>query len=386
MITEDPLLTAEQRAMVQSLDALCAKVLTDEYQREIDEAARYPQEAMDALAAGGWSELCVREADGGLGASATDLCLMLETIARHSLSAAQAVFSLWIMGGEMLATLGTKEQRARWLPSVAAGKTRIAVALTEPGSGSDAAALRTAVVRDGDEWVVTGQKVFITGAAVSDVIITAVRSTKSDRRQDGITNLLIDTKAPGVGIRKISKLGIKALDLCEVYFDNVRVQDDQVLGSVDEAWPGVLQGLAKERLFLSAISVGALRDVLDRSLEHAQGRIAFGKPIANQQFIGDKLVTMRVAVETGRGLVKQAAQLVDSEHPDATNAACVAKLSTTEAYVSACREGIQIFGGYGFTDEYPISRHYRDCKYLEIGGGTSEIQKIIIGRSLGIRL
>lgn len=386
MATTDPLLTSDQAAIVEALDSLCVKVITDEYLQELDREARFPTEAMKALAGAGWAELCVPVDDGGQGASAAQLCLVLETIARHSLAVAQAVYSLWIMGGEALARLGTAEQRARWLPGVARGSGLVAMALTEPGSGSDAAALRTVAVRDGDEYVVDGQKVFTTGAAVADVILTSVRTASRSRRQEGLTTLLIEPDAPGVTIRKIPKMGLKAIDLCEIYLDGVRVPESAVLGTPDQGWSGLLEGLAKERLFLAAISVGALRDVLELSLAHAKDRSAFGRPIASHQLVADKLVEMRVAVDTGRGLVQRAAELVDRDHPDARTAAAVAKLSTTRSYISSCREGVQVFGGYGFTDEYPISRHYRDCKYLEIGGGTSEIQKILIARSLGVRL
>jgi butyryl-CoA dehydrogenase len=139
-------------------------------------------------------------------------------------------------------------------------------------------------------------------------------------------------------------------------------------------------------MLLAALSVGALQDLLDRCLEYAQTRTTFTKPIASHQLIADKLVTMRVAIDAGRALAVQAADAVDRNDPDAASIAAIAKLYATDAYCAATREAVQIFGGYGFTDEYPVSRHYRDCKYLEIGGGTSEIQKIVIARSMGIRL
>jgi butyryl-CoA dehydrogenase len=139
-------------------------------------------------------------------------------------------------------------------------------------------------------------------------------------------------------------------------------------------------------MLLAALSVGALRDLLDRCLEHAQARTSFGKPIASHQLIADKLVEMRVAIEASRQLTLRAADAIDANDQDASSIAAVAKLYATRAYCGATREAVQIFGGYGFTDEYPVSRHYRDCKYLEIGGGTSEILKIVIARSLGIQL
>ncbi|MFT3797486.1 acyl-CoA dehydrogenase family protein [Microbacterium sp.] len=378
-------LTEDQQMMVDAIDQICRSIVTDEYSAEIDRVARYPVEVMDALAAQGWAALPVPEEAGGGGASAQDLVVIHETLARHNLVVGQAYFSLWVLGAEAIERLGTPEQKAEWLPRIMEG-ANVAFALTEPGSGSDAAALRTAAIRDGDDFVVNGSKVFITGAAVSEVIITGVRTSTGGRKQEGITSLMIDPTLPGVDIRKLSKMGLKGLDLCEVFFDNVRVPASAVLGAVDTGWAGMLPGLANERLLLAALSVGALRDLLDRCLVHAQQRESFGKPIAGHQLIAEKLVEMRVAIEANHALTMQAAALVDAGDPDAVNVASMAKLSATRDYISATREAVQIFGGYGFTDEYPVSRHYRDCKYLEIGGGTSEIQKIVIARSMGIRL
>ncbi|UKA60450.1 acyl-CoA dehydrogenase family protein [Arthrobacter sp. FW306-2-2C-D06B] len=379
------LLTEDQQMMVEAIDQICSKLVTDDYSAELDREARYPHEVMDALAEAGWAALPVSEEAGGGGATARDLVVVHEALARHNLVVGQAYFSLWVLGVEAIERLGNEKQKAEWLERVQQG-ARIAFALTEPGSGSDAAALRTSAVREGDDFIVTGSKVFITGAAVADVIITAVRTSKEGRKHDGITLLMIDPSIPGVGVRKIAKMGLKGIDLCEVFFTDARIPASAVLGEVDGGWQGVIPGLAKERMLLAALSVGALRDLLERCLEYAQARTTFGKPIAGHQLIADKLVEMRVAIEAARALTLRAADLVDEDDPTAADVAAMAKLFATRAYVAATSEAVQIFGGYGFSDEYPVSRHYRDCKYLEIGGGTSEIQKIVIARSMGIRL
>jgi alkylation response protein AidB-like acyl-CoA dehydrogenase len=378
-------LTEDQRSMVDAVDQICGKLVTDEYSAAIDNEARYPAEVMDALAAHGWAALPVSEEAGGGGGSAGDLVVIHEALARHNLVVGQCYFSLWVLGAEAIERMGTPEQKHEWLPRAAEG-AKIAFALSEPGSGSDAAALRTAASREGDNFLLNGSKVFITGAAVADVIITAVRTSTDGEKRDGITLLLVDPKSPGVKIRKIPKMGLKGIDLCEVFFENAKIPADAVLGEVDNGWAGVTPGLAKERMLLAALSVGALQDLLDRCLEYAQTRTTFDKPIASHQLIADKLVKMRVAIEAGRALALQAAAAVDRDDRDAASIAAVAKLYATDAYCASAREAVQIFGGYGFTDEYPVSRHYRDCKYMEIGGGTSEIQKIVIARSMGIRL
>jgi len=338
------------------------------------------------LAEGGWAGLAVPAEHGGTAASARDLVVVHQALGRRSLALAQAYYSLWVLGADAIDRLGNASQRSAWLPRIAAGEVQIAFALTEPDSGSDAAALRTTAARDGAEFVVTGQKVFITGAKVADRIITAVRTTNSDRKQQGISLLMIDPKAPGVVVRPLTKMGLRAIDLCEVFFDSVRVPATEVLGDLDQGWRQLRGGLARERLYLAALSLGALYDLIGLVLEHARERRAFGKPIGDHQMIGQQIVRLRVAADAGAGLVEQAADALDGGADDAEVAASVAKLFVTDAYVSATRVGVQVFGGYGFTEDYPVARHYRDCKYLEIGGGTSEIQTIVIGRSMGLAL
>jgi alkylation response protein AidB-like acyl-CoA dehydrogenase len=377
--------TDEQQHMVDAIDELCARHATPESVAQWDAEATFPADAMRALAGAGWAGLPVPAEHGGAGGSVADLVVVHRALARHSLALAQAYYSLWVLGADAIARLGNDEQRAHWFPRIARGDAFVAFALTEPGSGSDAAALRTRARREEGRFVVDGQKVFITGAEVADVIITTVRTTEStgDDRT-GISLLLVDPRQAGVTIRPLSKLGLKAVDLCEVFLDGVEVPEADVLGPLDEAWAAMRPGLAMERTLLAAVCVGATAHVLELALEHARNREAFGRPIANFQLVLDKLVEMRLALEASDLLTWRAAATADAGLPAAVDAS-MAKLYASRAYVDATREGVQIFGGYGFTNEYPVARHYRDAKYLEIGGGTSEIQKLIIGRSMGIR-
>jgi len=379
-------LTDDQLAIVTALDGLCSQHVTAKHCELWDREKTYPVDAMDALAANSWAALAVPPAYGGEGASAQDLCVVHMALARHSLAVAQAYYSLWVLGAEAISRLGTEEQRAQWLPRLAAGQARIAFALTEPGSGSDAAALSTRADADGDALVISGQKVFITGAAVADMIVTAVRTSSPGRKQDGLSLVMVDPRAAGVTIRPMDKIGLKAIDLCEVFYDNVRVPVTDVLGPLNGAWPALNAGLAKERLFLAAVCAGALFNLVDEVTTYAQNRKSFGVAIGSHQLIAAKIVRMRVAADASAGLVRNAAELLDSGDPLAAEAASVAKLFASEAYVSAARDGVQIFGGAGFTEDVPVARHYRDCKYLEIGGGTSEVQTIVIGRGMGLPL
>ncbi len=376
--------TDEQRRMAEAIDTLCGRHAAPDEVAAWDAEGRYPDAAMSALAEAGWAGLAVPQAFGGTGGSMADLVCVHRALARHSLALAQAYYSLWVLGAEAVLRLGDERQRDEWLPRVARGDARIAFALTEPGSGSDAAALRTTARREEGRFVVDGQKVFITGAAVADVIVTVARTNPgTGDRRGGLSLLLVDPRAAGVTVRPLSKLGLKALDLCEVFLDGVEVPEEDVLGPVDEGWAALRPGLAAERLLLAAISVGATAHVLELSHAHARTRETFGRPIGANQLVLDKLVEMRLALEAGDLLTWRAAEGVDAGRPAEIDAS-LAKLHATRAYVSATREGTQVFGGYGFTDEYPIARHYRDAKYLEIGGGTNEIQKLIVGRAMGL--
>lgn len=374
----------QRRDVAASLASLLDDQLPDELLATWDESSTFPQDALDVLAQAGWSALPVPQAYGGEGATATDLATVHLVLARRSLVVAQTYYSLWVLGAEAIARLGDEAQRGNWLPRIAKGKAQVAFALTEPGSGSDASALRTHAELTPEGWRLTGQKIFITGAANSDIIVTAARSGTGTGRDD-ISLFLLDPAQPGVVVRPLRKLGLHALDLDEVFLDGALVTQGDVLGRVGDGWRGLGSGLAQERLYLAAISAGALVDVLDRALAHASVRETFGRRIGDHQMIAERLVRMRIDAAASIQLVFHAAALLDSGDPAAATAASVAKLHATESYVSAAREAVQIFGGSGYIEESVVARHYRDSKYLEIGGGTSQVQTIIIARSMGLR-
>ena len=376
--------TAHQRELAEALTDLCERHVTPDYVKRCDDEQRYPAEALDAIATAGWAGLAVADEYGGTGGSAADLALAHRTLARHGFAVAQAYYSLWVLGANAIASLGSDEQKAAWLPQLADGKLRVAFALTEPESGSDAAALRTAAVRSGDAFVVNGQKLFITGATVADLIITVVRTDPgAPDRRDGLSLLVIDADTPGIRVNPLDKLGLRAIDLSEVFFADVEVPAERLLGPLDHGWSSLRPSLSLERTLLAAICVGAMDEVLEAASGYAKERVAFGQPISRFQLIADKLVTMRVERDAAALLVEHAAAAVDSGQA-AEAEASAAKLYAAEAYTSAAREGVQIFGGYGYTNEFVVARHYRDSKYMEIGGGTSEIQKVIIARSMGL--
>ena len=368
------------RALAEAINGLCHRHVTPDYVRRCDDEQRYPEEAMRHLAAAGWAQLATATSPGRV----RDLAVAHMALARHSLAVAQAFYSLWVLGGDMIAREGTEAQRHEWLPQIAAGEARIAFALTEPGSGSDAAALKTVAREDGGDFVVNGQKVFTTGAAVADAIIVVARTDPAPERHTGLSMLLLDPRLPGVRLNKLSKLGLRPLDLCEVFLADVRVPASAVLGRRGDAWAALGGGLALERALLAAICVGALEQGLEVASAHARERRAFGRPIGSFQLVSAKLADIKVALEASRLLTLNAADAADREDPQAAVLAAMAKLHASEAYVEGARQALQVLGGYGFTEDYPLARHYRDSKFMEIGGGTSEIQRVIIARSLGL--
>ena len=370
--------------MAEAVGQLCARHMDEDYLRACDREGSYPEQAMRELAAAGWAGLAVPEAYGGSAGSARDLAVVHREIAAYGLAPAQAYFSLWVLGADAISRLGSEEQRQTWLPRLNAGEAKVAFALTEPDSGSDAAALRSHAELRGDRYVVRGQKVFITGAAVADVIITAVRTAEPQPGRRGISLLMIDPNRPGITINKLEKIGLRSLDLCEVFIEEAEVPVEDVLGEPDRGWEQLRAGLALERTLVAAICVGAMTQLLQLATDYAKQREAFGKPIGSFQLVAARLVRMRTAIDAADLLVGRAAAAIDAGRPDAPTLAAVAKLHATEAYVTATRDATQVFGGYGFTEEYPVGRHYRDAKYMEIGGGTSEIQTLIIARSMGL--
>ena len=210
--------------VVSALDELCAAHLTEAYVAHCDTHQSFPYEALEALAKAGWAGVCVPQDYGGDGASMKMLAAVHRTLSRYSLAVGQAFFSMWVLGAQLITRAGTEVQRKEYLPQIASGTALIGFALTEPEAGSDARALQTTARRVADGWQVTGQKVFITGAAVSDAIITVVK-TDDRSRSAGLSMLLIDPRSPGVTIRKLPKVGLRAIDLCEVFFDEVSVPD-----------------------------------------------------------------------------------------------------------------------------------------------------------------
>jgi acyl-CoA dehydrogenase len=269
------------------------------------------------------------------------------------------------------------------VPRVVKGELSFAFALTEPDSGSDAAALRTRAVADGDDLVINGRKQFTSGMDIADYAIVALRTSDLGKKQLGISTILLDTKLPGIDVRRIPTLGQHAIGTTEVTFTDVRVPRSAVLGEIDKGWAICEDTLRYERLCLSAARIGAARRAFDFALDYAKTRHQFGKPIGSFQVTQHKFADMKVMLDISQTMVRRYAWLMENNQAERADAAVI-KYYTAETYKSIADTCLQILGGYGYCMEYPMQRFYRDARLATIGGGTSEIQKNIIASTLGL--
>jgi alkylation response protein AidB-like acyl-CoA dehydrogenase len=374
---------SEQEGLRNHLRELLDEVCPPEYAEACDNEGRPPREAYDALARQGWFGLILPSEYGGAGATPVELAIMLEEIGRHFEELGMWVFRTLTYGGYAVMKHGSREQKETLLPRVARGELSFCFGLTEPHAGSDAASIATRAERDGDHFVVNGQKVFTSGMDISDYCLLVTRTTTSEKKQQGITCFLVDTKLPGIEVRKIETLGQRAIKTTQVFYSDVRVPASAVLGTVDQGWDAVDAYLWYERLCLSAARTGAASAAFDYALDYAKNREQFGRPIGKFQAISHKLAEMKVMLDVSRVLVYRYAWLL-SQGQATRHDAAVLKLYTGEAYKNVSDMGLQILGGYGYCMEYPMQRFFRDSRLATIGAGTSEIQKNIIARGLGL--
>ena len=375
--------TPEQDSLRGHLRELLDAVCPPEYAAACDEQGRPPREAYEALAKQGWFGLILPPEYGGAGASAIELAIMLEEVGRHFEELGMWIFRTLTYGGYAVMQHGTRAQKNTLLPKVARGELSFCFGLTEPHAGSDAASITTRAVRSGDEFVISGQKVFTSGMDLSDYCLLVTRTTAGERKQQGITCFLVDTKLPGIDVRKIDTLGQRAIKTTQVFYSDVRVPASAVLGEIDRGWEAVDAYLWYERLCLSAARTGAATAAFDYALEYAKNREQFGRPIGKFQAISHKLADMKVMLDVSRMLVYRYAWLLSRGEATRHDAA-VLKLYTGEAYKSVSDMGLQILGGYGYCMDYPLQRFFRDSRLATIGAGSSEIQRNIIARGLGL--
>lgn len=358
-----------------------APVIGDLYVRE-----EFPYAITAKMGEMGLFGLPVPEEYGGQGGDYHALCLALEELARVDSSVAITVEAGVGLGAMPILRFGTDEQKSRWLPDLAAGRALGAFGLTEPGGGSDAGATRTTARLDGGEWVINGSKCFITNSGTditSVVTVTAVTGEKADGRKE-ISAILVPAGTPGFTVsEKYSKVGWNCSDTRELFFDDVRVPEANLLGERGRGYAQFLSILDEGRVAIAALATGLAQGCVDESVRYAGEREAFGNTIGSYQAIQFKIAEMEARAHTARLAWQHAARLLVAGAPFKKEAA-IAKLVSSNAAMDNARDAAQIFGGYGFMNEYPVGRFYRDAKILEVGEGTSEVQKMLIARHLGL--
>jgi butyryl-CoA dehydrogenase len=348
---------------------------------EWDRTSTFPLDAVAKMADLGLFGLVFPEEYGGADAGYLTYCLALEELARVDVSTAMTLEAGVSLGAAPFLHAGTEAQKQEYLVPMVEGRVLGAFGLTEASSGSDAGNVSTRAVLDAGEWVLDGQKTFITnsGTPITKCVTITARTGPSE-----ISNIVVDSGAPGFEVLPgYHKMGWRASDTHELVFDGCRVPEGNLLGERGEGFKLFMRILDAGRVAIAAVSVGLAQACLDAALDHAKQREAFGGPIGRYQAIAFKCADMAVAIENARNLVWKAACLHDQGRP-IRRIGAMAKLYASEMAVTATREAVQVLGGYGYMDESPVSRYYRDAKILEIGEGTSEIVRLVIARGMGL--
>lgn len=352
--------------------------------KEWDETNTYPHQLMKAMAEIGWFGLAFPVEAGGDGGGPMELAIIAEQLGRASLDIAMCYIGTLIPALTVF-RWGTDAQRDVIRSEMLTGEMRYAVALSEPDTGSDAAALRCAAVDMGDHYVLNGQKMWCTGAGLPrTTIMTYVRTTRGERKHDGITLLLIDADAPGVQLRQAPTLARHILGTYEVFLTDVVVPKTAVVGRADEGWQVMMSNLELERVLMSGGYIGVAQSTLDEALEYSKQRTAFGRPVGTFQALAHAMADMQTEIDAARLLAYRAAWSLGQGRPSGREGA-MAKLKGSETYVAAARLGMQICAGHGFSTESVMSFRWRESIVATISGGTSQIQRNGIARSMGLR-
>jgi alkylation response protein AidB-like acyl-CoA dehydrogenase len=351
-----------------------------DFARACDEQGRFPRELFEEIAGLGWHGIPFSSAYGGSDGDALDEAIVVEQLGRAMGPLASSFVISILTCGKTVRDLGTEEQKQRWLPPIISGTSMMAFALTEPGAGSDAAAITSRAVKVEDGWRLSGQKIFCTGASLSDRLLVMMKTATGSPKQS-ISMFVVPTDSPGVSISSIPKLGLHPYPSCMVFLDDVFVADQDLLGEPHLAWRHLVSSLNRERLAISAMCTGMAQAALDVATEYTQSREQFGQPIKTFQAVRHHVAEMAIAVERARALMLQAA-LLETAGASSTLAASMAKIRASEAAVDAARLGMQVLGGYSYTMEYPMQRFLRDALIHPIAGGSNEIQRNIIAQEL----
>jgi hypothetical protein len=375
------MILSQEQEMIRDAMRVFARERLAPFAAQWDRNGTFPQEALKELAALGAFGMAVPERWGGAGMDYVSLALALEEIAAGD-GATSTIISVnnSVVCGPILA-FGTDAQKEQWLKPLASGEKLGCFCLTEPHVGSDAAAIRTSAVREGNEWVLNGVKQFITSGKNAQVAIVFAVTDKAAGKK-GISAFIVPTDAPGYVVARVEeKMGQHASDTAQILLENCRIPAQNLLGAEGEGYRIALANLEAGRIGIAAQSVGMARAALEAALKYAQEREAFGKPIFEHQAVNFRLADMATQIEAARQLVLHAAALRDAGRP-CLKEASMAKLFASEMAEEVCSDAIQIHGGYGYVADFPVERIYRDVRVTQIYEGASDIQRLVIGRNL----
>ncbi len=363
------------------------RVLADEQiaprAADIDRAAEWPEDVRRLLADHDILAIPFADRHGGLGGDLLTLCLAIEAISRRCATSG-LILAVQALGAVPIQVAGTPEQQDRWLPGLASGDRLIAFGLTEADAGSDASGIRTRAVRDGDDYVIDGAKRFISHGSVADyVVVFAVTNPDADKPSHRLSAILVETDRPGFKVTRLEhKMGIRGSPTAELAFDGVRVPVANRLGDEGRGFAIAMQTFERSRPGIAAQAVGIAQGALEVAARYANDRRQFGRPIGELQMVQAMLADMDASTEAARQLLYTACQEIDAGAPDAARWASVSKLVAGDAAMRVTTDAVQVLGGYGYIDEYPVERMMRDAKITQLYEGTQQIQRLVVARSL----
>ena len=377
--------TEEQEMLRQTVQRFCEKELSREYCRWLDENVNFvPEELWDKFADIGFLGMSIPKEYDGLGLGVTENIIVMEELATASMGAALCLGTTLGFGATPITQMGTEKQKKNHLPQIAAGKQVWALALTEPAGGTDIlGAIKTKAVDDGDQWIINGQKVFISSAHAADYILTVAITNPDAKRSHGLSCFIVPRSSEGLELRLIPKLGNHVCGINEIFYEDVRVPKENLLGTLHEGWYELLLTLNTERIWVSAASLGVAKAAFRDAMEYAKQREAFGGPIARFQIIQHYLGEMAIEIENARNLIYKCAWLADQGRPMHIEA-CMAKIMASRASEKAAIWGMEILGGYGYTMEYDMQRYFRDYKQGVFSPITDEMAMNMMTKFMGL--
>jgi len=372
----------EEQAIIRNTIRDFARERVEPIAAEHDEQQTFPQATVRELAQLGIMGITVPEEYGGAGGDELSYILAVEELSRADASHGLTLAAHISLGIYPILTFGTKEQRLKYLPPLCDGTGLGTFGLTEPGAGSDAGSTQTRAVPDGDSWVINGRKQFITNATYSLSPIITARSERESKGCHGISAFIVPRSSPGFELgKKENKLGCRASDTRELIFENCRIPKENLLGEPGQGFKIFMNTLDGGRIGIAALALGIAQAALDKAIPYAEERHQFGHPIGSFESVSNMIADMATEIEAARHLTYHAARLKDASRPFGQESS-MAKLFASEVAMRATTKAVQIFGGYGYTKDYPVERYFRDAKLTEIGEGTSEIQRLVIARHL----